>query len=324
MTLRRLGRTSIEITPIGLGCMQFAGRGIVARQFYPATGEDVVRDTVRAALDGGVNWFDTAEMYGRGASEQALTSALRSLGREPGSVRIATKWAPMLRSAGNIVRTADARLGALQGYPIDLHQIHMPFGGISPLRAQVEAMARLCAEGKIGAVGVSNFSAAQLELAARVLREKGIELASNQVQINLLHREVERNGVLDAARRLGVTLIAYSPLASGVLTGKFHDDPAKVRALARGRRLLGAYRPAALRRSAPLIAELAAIAAAHGTSVAQVALSWLISFYGDSVVAIPGASRPGQAQQSAAAMELRLTDKELDTLDVTSARAVLS
>jgi aryl-alcohol dehydrogenase-like predicted oxidoreductase len=320
MTTRQLGRTSIEITPIGLGCMQFAGRGVVANQFYPATGEPVVRDTVRAALDGGVNWFDTAEMYGRGASEQALTSALRALGREPGSVRIATKWVPLLRSAGNIVRTADTRLAALQGYPIDLHQIHLPHGSVSPLRAQLDAMARLCAEGKIGAVGVSNFSAAQMKLAAQVLRAKGIELASNQVQVSLLHREIERNGVLAAARELGVTLIAYSPLASGVLTGKFHDDPARVRALPRGRRLLGAYRTAALRRSAPLIAELTKIGTAHGVSPAQVALAWLITRYGDIVVAIPGASRPGQAQESAAAMQLRLTGKELTALDEVSQR----
>ena len=316
--LVRLGRTSIEITPIGLGCMQFAGRGIVARQFYPDQGADIVRDTVRAALDGGVTWFDTAEMYGGGASEQALTSALRTLGRTPGSVRIATKWAPLLRRAANIVRTADARLAALQGYPIDLHQIHLPRGGLSPLRAQVEAMAQLCLAGKIGAVGVSNFSAAQMELAARVLRERGIELASNQVQISLLHREVERNGVLEAARALGVTLIAYSPLASGVLTGKFHDDPGRVRALPRGRRLVGAYRASALRRSAPLVAELAAIGKAYGTSAAQVALSWLVTFYGDTVVAIPGASRPGQAQESAAAMELRLTAKEIENLALLS------
>jgi len=318
MTMRPLGRTSIEITPIGLGCMQFAGRGIVANQFYPAQGDSVVRDTVRAALDGGVSWFDTAEMYGRGASEQALTTALRALGREPGSVRIATKWAPLLRTAGNIVRTADARLAALQGYPIDLHQIHLPRGGLSPLRAQVEAMAAVYAAGKIGAVGVSNFSAAQMRMAARVLREKGIELASNQVQISLLHRDIERDGVLDTARELGVTLIAYSPLAAGVLTGKFHNDPARVRALPLGRRLLGGYRPSALHRSAPLIAELTAIAEAHGASPAQVALAWLITFYGDSVVAIPGASRPDQARESAAAMQLRLTEKELDALDVTS------
>lgn len=321
MSMRQLGHTSMEITPIGLGCMQFAGRGVVASQFYPPIGEQVVLDTVRAALDGGINWFDTAEMYGRGASEQALTTALRTLGRAPGSVAIATKWAPLLRRATNIVRTADTRLTALQGYPIDLHQIHLPHGSVSSLRSQVEAMATLCEAGKITAVGVSNFSARQMEFASQVLRRRGIELASNQVRINLLHRAIERDGVLDTARRLGITLIAYSPLASGVLTGTFHDDEAKVRALPRGRRMLGAYRPAALRRSAPLIRELTAIATAHGVSPAQVALSWLVTFYGDTVVAIPGASRPRQAQESAAALDLRLTVGELSALDELSRAA---
>jgi aryl-alcohol dehydrogenase-like predicted oxidoreductase len=269
MDKRQLGRTPIEITPIGLGCMQFAGRGVVARQFYPPGERSVVRDTVRAALDGGVTWFDTAEMYGRGASEQALTSALRELDVAPGSVRIATKWAPLLRTAASITRTVDARLAALQGYPIDLHQIHLPHGALASLRAQVEAMARLRREGRIAAVGVSNFSAKQMELAAGVLREHGIELASNQVQISLLCRGIEHNGVLDTARRLGVTLIAYSPLRSGVLTGKFHEDDARVRALPRGRRMLGAYSASALRASAPLIDELRAIATAYGVTPAQ-------------------------------------------------------
>lgn len=311
---RQLGRTSIEITPIGLGCMQFAGRGVVARQFYPPKDQSVVRDTIRAALDGGVTWFDTAEMYGRGASEQALTSALHELDVPPGSVRIATKWAPLLRRASSIVRTVDTRLAALQGYPIDLHQIHMPYGGLSPLRAQIEAMATLRGEGRIAAVGVSNFSAKQMELAARVLRAHGIELASNQVQISLLQRSIEHDGVLDAARRLGVTLIAYSPLRSGVLTGRFHADAAQARALPRGRRMLGGYSSSALRKSAPVIDELRAIATAYGVTPAQVALSWLITYYRDTVVAIPGASKPHQAAESAAAMNVTLTRKELDRL----------
>jgi aryl-alcohol dehydrogenase-like predicted oxidoreductase len=312
--MRRLGRTDIEITPIGLGCMQFSGSGLV-EGFYPAIDPGLVGSVVGKALDGGVNWFDTAEMYGRGRSERALTTALRARGVAPGDVVIATKWPPLMRTASSIERTIAARLDALQGYPIDLHQIHTPYGSLSPIPAQVRAMARLREAGRIGSVGVSNFSARQMTKAAELLGSKGLTLASNQVQISLLHRNVERNGVLATARRLGVTLIAYSPLRMGILTGKFHDNPDLIRPLPRFRRLLGDYRPKALARTAPLVAELRAIGDAYGATPAQVALNWLTSFYGDTVVAIPGASKPHHAEESAAAMHFTLTEKERDRID---------
>lgn len=309
---RKLG--GIEVTPIGLGCMQFAGTGMVERA-YPALSDDQVRSVVGAALDGGITWFDTAEMYGRGHSERALTSALRALDVKPGGTGIATKWVPFGRTASSIVRTVDDRLAALQGYPIDLHQIHMPYGSLSSHRSQVEAMAKLRREGRIGAIGVSNFSARQMEAAARVLASHGLELASNQVQISLLRRDIERNGLLDAARRLGVTLIAYSPLRSGLLTGRFHDDPARLRSVSRTRRMMGGITQRTLARTAPLMAELRAIAEAHGATISQVSLAWLVTFYGDTVMAIPGASKPHHATESAGALDLRLTEKELARLD---------
>jgi aryl-alcohol dehydrogenase-like predicted oxidoreductase len=173
-------------------------------------------------------------------------------------------------------------------------------------------------------VGVSNFSAKQMAQAAATLREEGLPLASNQVRINLLDRRVESNGVLAAAQGLGVTLIAYSPLAQGVLTGRYHDDPALVHALPWARRspLSTSSRfltPRGLRRSAPLIAELRAVGEAHGASMAQVALAWLMTHYGDTVVAIPGASRPEQASAAAAAMDVRLTEAEMASIDAISA-----
>ncbi|GLW05344.1 oxidoreductase [Microtetraspora sp. NBRC 13810] len=318
--MRRLGTTDIEITPIGLGCMQFSGPGLMAR-FYSAVAQPVVDTVVDAALKGGVSWFDTAEMYGRGASERALTTALRGSGIAPGEVRIATKWAPLLRTASNIERSAEARLASLQGYPIDLHQIHLPWGSLSSIPSQVHAMARLCQAGKITSVGVSNFSARQMEAASRILASYGIALAANQVRVSLLDREIERDGVLDAARRLNVTLIAYSPLKTGLLTGRFHEDPARVKALPVMRRRFGGYDAASMARTAPLVAELRAIGKAHGVSATQVALAWVIGFYGDTVVAIPGASKPHQAEEIAAAMHLRLTEKETRALEEVS-RAV--
>lgn len=288
-------------------------RGSPISLAYPPLSQETVNAVVRAARDGGIGWFDTAEMYGGGHSERALTTGLKEAGATSGDVLIATKWAPFGRTAGSIGRTIRHRLEALQGYPIDLHQIHFPRFGVSPLRAQLRAMAELVHAGSVRAVGVSNFSARQLRLAHRVLAEQGLRLASNQVQISLLRRNVERNGVLRAARELGVTLIAYSPLASGALTGRFHDHPARV---GLGRRVtLRMSSRHGLARTAPLIGELRAIAHAHGATPAQVALGWLISYYGDTVVAIPGASKPRQAADAAAAMGLRLSGTELSRLD---------
>lgn len=319
VTKRRLGRTDIEISPIGIGTMQMSNRGMVAAAFE-AVGADASAAVIRAAIDGGVNWFDTAEMYGRGESERNLTNALRANDIEPGGAIIATKWAPLGRTAGNIRTSIDQRLAALQGFPIDLYQIHLPWGSFSSIAAQIRAMAELAKAGKIRSVGVSNFAAAQMAEASAILDSYGLKLAANQVQISALHRNIETNGVLAAAERLGVTLIAYSPLATGILTGRFHDDPKAVESIRWARRMLGGYGKR-VAQATPLIEELRKVAAAHGVSVSQVALAWLVTYYGDTVVAIPGASKPSQAEQSAAAMEIALTAAELAGIAEASRRS---
>ena len=310
--LRGLGRTDLEISPIGLGGMQMGGRGLIERVF-PAMPQEQATAIVRAALDGGITWFDTAEMYGKGQSERALTTALRDLGVEPGTVRVATKWSPLGRTAANIGRTIADRQAALQGYPIDLYQIHMPHA-LSSLDAQVDAMADLADAGLVGSIGVSNFNARQLERAALRLATRGHVLASNQVQINLLHRGIETRGVLRVAQEHGITLIGYSPLRQGLLTGRFHEDPEAFAALPPLRRAaLGGRR--AITRTAPLMRELSAIAASHGVTPAAVALAWVITRYGDTVVCIPGATSPRQAAANAEVMDLRLSEAELAALD---------
>jgi aryl-alcohol dehydrogenase-like predicted oxidoreductase len=324
MNLRRLGKTDIEISPIGLGCWQFSqGKGFTGRM-WSVLDQETIDAVVGKALDGGINWFDTAEVYGNGQSERALSTALHDLKVQPGKVVIATKWLPVLRTAANIPRTIEKRLSCLQGYPIDLYQIHLPWS-LSSIPAQMRQMAKLLRAGKIRAIGVSNFSARQMQKASETLQAEGLHLASNQVPVSLLDRRIERNGVLEAARRLGVTLIAYSPLAQGILTGKFHENPELVRSLPKGRRwrfspASRAYRPESLARTRPLIEELQKIGKSHGTSVSQVALAWLITYYHDTVVAIPGATRPEQAAESAAAMSLQLTGDELAQIDEISAR----
>jgi aryl-alcohol dehydrogenase-like predicted oxidoreductase len=318
MEKRRLGKTDIEITPIGLGCMQFSqGSGFMGRMVWDAIGQEVITAVIAAALKAGVNWFDTAEGYGNGMSEKSLAAGLAALGVAPGSVGIATKWWPLLRTAGSIGATVDARIGALSPYPIDLHQVHQPIS-LSSIPAQMREMAKLVRARKVRAVGVSNFSARQMEQAHAALAAEGIPLASNQVRFNLLDRAIESNGILETARRLGITIIAYSPLAQGMLTGRFHDEPSLVKSLPRGRKLMGGFSSEGLARTAPLIEELRAVAKAHGASVPQGALSWTVNFHGKTVVAIPGATRPAQATASAAAIGMTLSEKELSGIDEAS------
>jgi aryl-alcohol dehydrogenase-like predicted oxidoreductase len=319
MKKRRLGASDMEISPIGLGCWQFSqGRGLIGKA-WGTIDQQTVTDIVRAARAGGVNWFDTAEAYGNGRSEQTLAAALQALDVRPGSEIVATKWLPFFRTAGSIRATIDRRLECLHPYPIDLYQVHQPTS-FSPIPVQMREMARLVREGKIRSVGVSNFNARQMEEAHAALKAEGIPLLSNQVRINLLYRRIEDNGVLETARRLGVTLIAWSPLAQGILSGRFHRDRSASRKVSGFRRLVGGHSDRSIARTAPLIEELSAIAKAYGATEAQVALNWLINFYGETVVAIPGATRTVQAEQSAAAMGFALTGAELSRLDEISRR----
>lgn len=317
--MRQLGKTDIRISPIGLGCWQFSRGTGMAGKYWDPLDDSTVRDIVDESLKGGVTWFDTAEMYGRGRSEESLSGALKALNRSPGTVVIATKWWPLFRTARSIIRTVDDRLNALGGFPIDLHQIHWPYS-LSTLKRQMDAMVTLLEEGKIRSIGVSNFSARQMEMCHRLLSERGHVLASNQVRYNLLDRRIETNGVLETARELGITIIAYSPLAQGILTGKFHDDPSLIRTRQGARRRRRAFQESGLKKTAPLIAKLRDLGQKYQVSPSQVALNWVIHSQGEIVVAIPGASKARQARENAAAMSFELSENELASLQQKSPR----
>jgi aryl-alcohol dehydrogenase-like predicted oxidoreductase len=308
---RHLGRTGIEITPIGLGVMQFAGGSGIFRLMFPSISQESMNDIIQAAIDGGINWFDTAEAYGGGRSEQGLANALKAAGQTDGDVIIATKWRPILRTAGNIRDSIADRQHHLSGYTIDLYQIHQPYSFSSP-EAEMEAMAGLVEAGKIRSVGVSNFNAEQMRRAHAALAEQNLPLASNQVEYHLLNRQIESNGVLKTAKELGITIIAWSPLASGLLSGKFHQDPGLLRQTPIGRRFMLRRN---IDRSRHLISALEDIAAVRDVTPAQVALNWLIHAQGETVVAIPGASKVQHAEQSAGTMKFRLGDEEIERID---------
>jgi aryl-alcohol dehydrogenase-like predicted oxidoreductase len=310
-TLRRLGQTDIEITPIGLGAWQFSEGQSIHRLVWSKIEPQETNEIVKAALDGGINWFDTAEAYGSGRSERGLARALSAAGRTNGDVRVATKWRPMLRTAASIRTTIEQRLSNLSPFSIDLHQIHNP-ASFSSVDAEMNAMADLAQAGKIRAVGVSNFSAARMRRAHAALARRGLPLASNQVKYSLLDRSIEHNGVLDTAQELGVTIIAYSPLEMGLLTGKFHQDPDLLGRLPIGRRFSLRRK---VERSRAVVGMLEEIASAHGVVPAQVALNWLVNGQGETVVAIPGASKPAQARESAGALTFTLTAEEMERID---------
>jgi aryl-alcohol dehydrogenase-like predicted oxidoreductase len=300
-----LGRSGLAVSALGVGTWQWGDAQFW--QYGKDYGRPDVEEAYRVSRAAGITFFDTAEIYGRGASEAILGELIRT---DDTSVVVATKFAPLpgRLSARTVTRALDASLTRLGMNRVDLYQIHWPYTVIS-IDGLMHALADQVEAGTIRAVGVSNFSARQMRRAHAVLAGRGIPLASNQVHYSLLHRNPERNGVLTTCRELDVLLIAYSPLEQGVLTGKYHGG---ARVAGARRFFTPAMRPAALRRSAPLIERLRQIGAAHGgKSAAQVALNWLMR---QGTVPIPGAKNATQAAANAGALGWQITDEELEQL----------
>ncbi|HAF63164.1 MAG TPA: aldo/keto reductase [Anaerolineaceae bacterium] len=314
MLYRKFGNSDHHVSAIGLGCWQFSGNRGLAGRFWGDMDESTIRSIVQTSLEGKVNWFDTAEMYGGGYSERSLSAALQSLSIQEQDTFIATKWNPVLRFASSIGHSFVDRETNLAPYPIRVLQVHNP-SSLSSIEKQMQAMAALVHAGKIEMVGVSNFSLDQMKKANEALKAVGLTLASNQMRYHLLDRSIETNGVLDYARQHGITIIAYSPLAQGLLTGRYHEQPNLIRKRPGFRKYLPAFSENSLHRTQPLIEILKDIAGEHNATPAQVALRWVVQARGENVIAIPGASSAHQAQQNAAVMDLELTSAEIHLLD---------
>jgi aryl-alcohol dehydrogenase-like predicted oxidoreductase len=314
--LRNLGKSDIKITPIGLGCWQFSKRANFAGKFWPDLDDGLILDIVKVSLAGGINWFDTAELYGNGTSERLLSKSLQAEGIEPGEVIICTKWSPIFRTASNIGRTIDVRLACLEPFPIDLYMVHQPFG-FSSEKKEMEAMAKLVRDQKIRHVGVSNFSASKMRNSWETLQKSGISLQVNQVQYNLLNRKIETNGILETARELGITIVAYSPLAQGLLTGKFHDNPELIKNTGY-RKYFSMFKPKGLEKSRPVIELLKSLGLKYERTPSQIALNWLINYHGDLIVAIPGATKLSHAEENAGSMTFKMAIDDMVLLDEVS------
>jgi aryl-alcohol dehydrogenase-like predicted oxidoreductase len=305
-----LGKTALEVPRIGVGAMTWGEPSGLAR-FTPAKlayggahGFEEERQALTVSLEAGVTLFDTAAMYSGGASERRLGELAR--GKE---VVLATKFPPSPFSrAESLPNELDASLARLERSSVELYQHHFP-SPRTPIPQLMDLMADAVEAGKVKAVGVSNYSAEQMRMAHAALGRRGIALASNQVEYSLLHRQPETNSVLESCRELGITLIAYQPLASGALTGKYGAG-ARPRGL---RRWLPYFRGKGLKALEPVVQLLREIGARYGKSPAQVALRWLIE--NERVLPIPGAKNGKQAADNAGALTFSLTHAEIEALD---------
>jgi aryl-alcohol dehydrogenase-like predicted oxidoreductase len=271
-----------------------------------------LREAFETSLASKIRLFDTAEVYAQGQSEQILGQFLKGT-QEP--VFVATKFMPFpWRLSRSALRKAlESSLRRLGIPAVDLYQIHMPLPPVN-IETWMGAMAEAHQAGLILAIGVSNYDGEQMQTAYDRLLREGIHLASNQVEYSLINRKVEKNGLLKRCTELGIKMIAYSPLAMGVLTGKYtpENPPPGSRGLRFNRRFMEKIQP--------LLHLLARLGSDHGGKTsAQVALNWTIC---KNTLPIPGAKTMRQAEQNAGAVGWRLTEAEVAELDETSDRVL--
>jgi aryl-alcohol dehydrogenase-like predicted oxidoreductase len=299
----KLGNTDIDISPMGIGTWAW-GDPVMWGYGKSYTAADV-RAAFETTVAAGINLFDTAEVYGLGRAERLLGEFIRATGR---TVVVASKFMPFpfWWTKNALRRALRNSLKRLEMARVDLYQMHFPLPPVA-IEVWMEAMAETVAAGLVRAVGVSNYDAPQMGQAHTALAKRNIPLASNQVFYSLLHRDPEFNGVAQLCKDLNVTLIAYSPLQQGVLTGKYTPDnpPPGVRR--------GTYNREYLRKVQPLLEMMHDFGAAHGgKSPAQVALNWTIC---KGAVPIPGAKTSRQVLSNAGALGWRLTHDEVAALD---------
>ena len=307
MDKRKIG--DLEVTIVGIGCNNFGSR-------LDSASTNAV---VHAAMEVGINFFDTADVYGEGVSEEYLGKALGSRREE---VIIATKFGAQLgddpsqsgASPRWIEKAVEGSLRRLGTDYIDLYQVHRPDES-TPIEDTLEALNQLISSGKVRQIGCSNYSEAQIEDALSTSHERDLaRFASVQNEYSLLHRDPEENGVIEACLRNRLALLPYFPLASGMLTGKYtrgKETPA-------GSRLAGMSASRAERfanaKNFELTERLEVFARERGHTILELAISWLVA---QPVVAsvIAGAMRPEQVRANAEGAKWELTTEDLEEID---------
>ncbi len=308
-----LGRSGLKVSPVGAGTWQWGGR------FYWGYGRSYtdadLAEAFAACLAGGINWFDTAELYGRCLSERILGGLVNgddAGGNASSKPLVATKFFPYpwRFHRSSFRRALRASLNRLDIDSIDLYQTHFPFPPRS-FAYWVGALADAVQDGLVKAIGVSNYSAEQTKRAHEILDRRGVVLASNQIGYSLLNRRSESNGVLAACRELDVSVISFGPLFEGLLTGKYGpgSPPTLLRRLRWASKRVGSI--------APLQSLMRDIASGHDASQSQVAVNWLVAH---GTLPIPGVKSAAQASDNAAAMAWELSEDEVEALDQATRR----
>ncbi len=291
-----------QASVIGLGAWQFGSKGWGWGTELDATDAHQI---VRRALELGINLIDTAEMYGGGQSEVLVGEAVRD---RRDQAFIASKVSPHHLLRRSVLGAAARSLQRLGTDIIDLYQVHWPNPLVSA-RWTMAAMRQLQEERRIDQVGVSNYSLARWRHGEAAL---GGPVIANQVRYHLLDRSAERE-LLPYAQANGRVIIAYSPLAQGLLSGRYGPDQ-----LPRGVRLANPlFTPDNVRKARPLLDVLTEIGAVHGATPAQIALAWLV--HHPNVIAIPGAKSVAQVEANAAAADIELSDEEFNAVTEGSA-----
>jgi aryl-alcohol dehydrogenase-like predicted oxidoreductase len=297
-TTIQLGPDGPQVRPLGIGTRTWGYR------------EDSETDRQAAfdtALGAGVTLFDTAEIYAMGKSERLLGKFIQNGGDR---VVVMTKYAPFPWRLGRkrIIGALRRSLKRLNLEQVDHYMVHWPYTQTS-IKSLMNGLADAVEAGLTKSIGVSNFSGEKMQRAFDVLDKRGLPLIANQVKYSLLHRDPECNGLLDLCKQLDVILVAYAPLASGLLTGKYLAEQRPGRLL---RLRQGKWDGDRLGNVIGLMRE---IGEGHGGKTAgQVALNWIIS---QGAVPIPGAKNRRQAEENTGALGWSLTESEMVALDIT-------
>jgi aryl-alcohol dehydrogenase-like predicted oxidoreductase len=304
MDRRKLGNDGLEVSALGLGCMGMS-------EFYGTTDEGEAIATIHRALELGIDFLDTADMYGRGANEKLVGKAI---GDRRDQVVLATKFGNVrnddgsreVRGDAEYVRQAcDASLERLGLDHVDLYYQHRVDRRV-PIEETVGAMAELVEAGKVRHLGLSEASSETIRRAHAVH-----PMAALQSEYSLWTRDPE-DGVLETCRELGIGFVAYSPLGRGFLTGQIRSADGFAEGDFRGH--LPRFQGENLQRNLELVARVEEIAEEKGSTPGQIALAWVLS-RGDDVVPIPGTKRRAYLEENAEAADIELTTEELERLE---------
>ncbi len=303
-----LGQNAVSVTPLCLGTWAWGDK--LFWNYGSDYGSEQVEQAFNAAIEAGITFFDTAEIYGLGLSEELLGKFIKKTDKE---VQIATKFGPLpwRFSAESVSEALTDSLKRLQLKQIALYQVHWPFTFFLSQETLMNALATEVEKGRIKAIGVSNYSQEQMQEAHQILARRGIPLAVNQVRYSLLTRQVETQGIIATAKQLGVTILAYSPLAQGLLTGKYTTDSTIDPTGAR--KIDPRFSKDNLQKIEPVVSLLRTIGEKHDRTPAQVALNWLIAQ--GNVIPISGVKTAEQVTQNAGAIDWKLSDDEITQLD---------